>query len=294
MKNINKFTKSNSILHFNRGSWNLTKFIAMFVFTIIVNYSYAYKLDSIEVFSDAMNKKIKSYIIFPNDYDKNNKKYSVVYLLHGFNGNYQSWVKDAPNILLNADLYNLILVCPDGNNSWYLNSPVNPELEYHTYIIKELIPYIDKNYRTNNNEFGRAITGYSMGGHGAFYLALKNPNTFIAVGSICGGVDIKKFKTKWNLLKLLGDSTDEINWQNYTVLDLFKKEKQANFFIIFDCGLKDFFLESNRDLHQQLLRQNIVHEYTERPGEHNKQYWKNSIDFQLLFFSKKLLKQKEE
>ena len=272
--------------------FQLIKYVFFIICIFIVNYSFAYTLDSIEVFSNAMKKNIKSYIILPNDYEKNTKKYSVVYLLHGYNGNYKSWVKDAPNILKDADLYNLILVCPDGNNSWYLNSPVNPEIQYNTYIAKELIPFIDNKYRTINNEFGRAITGYSMGGHGAMYLALNNPNTFIAVGSICGGMDIKKFKNNWDLSKLLGDSVQQNNWINHTVIDLFKNEKQPNFFIIFDCGLNDFFLEVNRDLHQQLLQQNIVHEYTERPGAHNKQYWKNSIDFQLLFFYKKLLQSK--
>ncbi|MCX8481088.1 MAG: alpha/beta hydrolase family protein [Sediminibacterium sp.] len=268
----------------------LIKYIVFTSLIFIVNYCYAYKLDSIEVYSNAMKKNIKSFIILPNDYQNNNKKYAVVYLLHGYNGSYQSWVKDAPNILKDADLYNLILVCPDGKNSWYINSPVMPEIQYSKYIAKELIPFIDKNYRTFNNEFGRAITGYSMGGHGAFYLALKNPNMFIAAGSICGGMDIKKFKNNWDLTKLLGDSLKQDNWVENTVIDLFKKEKQPNFFIIFDCGLNDFFLDVNRDLHQQLLQQNIVHEYTERPGAHNKQYWKNSIDFQLLFFSKKLLR----
>jgi len=56
--------------------------------------------------------------------------------------------------------------------------------------------------------------------------------------------------------------------------------------LIFDCGTSDFFLTVNRNLHQLLLDKKIDHDYTERPGGHNGQYWKNSIDYQVLFFWK--------
>ena len=62
--------------------------------------------------------------------------------------------------------------------------------------------------------------------------------------------------------------------------------KNGELKIIFDCGLDDFFLEVNRNLHKKLMDRKIDHDYIERPGGHNVAYWHNSIDYQVLFFEK--------
>ena len=74
--------------------------------------------------------------------------------------------------------------------SWYWNSPVDPKSQYETFISDELIKAIDSKYKTIKNRTGRAITGLSMGGHGALYLAIKHQDVFGAAGSMSGGVDI--------------------------------------------------------------------------------------------------------
>ena len=71
--------------------------------------------------------------------------------------------------------YDIIIVCPDGNKTrWYFDSPVDSSSQYETYISKELISEVDKKYNTNASKNGRAITGLSMGGHGALYIAFKH------------------------------------------------------------------------------------------------------------------------
>lgn len=55
--------------------------------------------------------------------------------------------------------------------------------------------------------------------------------------------------------------------------------------MIIDCGVDDFFMNVNRDLHAKMLTRKINHDYIERPGEHNLNYWENALKFQLLFFS---------
>ena len=54
--------------------------------------------------------------------------------------------------------------------------------------------------------------------------------------------------------------------------------------IIFYCGVSDFFINVNRARHQKLVDKKIDHDYIERPGEHNWNYWNNSVQYQLLFF----------
>ena len=55
--------------------------------------------------------------------------------------------------------------------------------------------------------------------------------------------------------------------------------------LIFDCGVDDFFYDANVRLHNKMLERNIPHEYIERPGKHNWDYWSNAIKYQLLFFN---------
>jgi len=89
-----------------------------------------------------------------------------VYLLHGYSGDYLTWTRVAP-LDEYADRYHVVFVCPDGNfNSWYMDSPVRADSKFESYIVDDVVPFIDKNYRTWAQARGRAIIGSSMGGHG--------------------------------------------------------------------------------------------------------------------------------
>lgn len=243
-------------------------------------------VDTIQVFSPSMNKNIKSCIIVPDSYKKSDKKFPVVYLLHGYSGNYASWAKDFKELKNQVDQYNIIVVGVDGNySSWYFDSPIDPNFKYETYVIKELVPYIDKKYKTIPNRENRAISGLSMGGHGALYLSFKHQDIFGAAGSMSGGVDFRPFPDNWDIKKRLGSFTEfPENWNKNTVTNMLDLVKNSNLKIIIDCGVDDFFMEVNRELHTKMLALKIDHDYIERPGEHNLKYWENSLKFQLLFF----------
>ena len=137
-----------------------------------------------------------------------------------------------------ASNFDMIIVCPDGLNSWYWDSPINPSYRYETYVSKELINYIDSQYRTYNNRKGRAITGFSMGGHGALWLAFRHPDTYGACGSISGGVDIRPFPENWEMKQLLGPySENPQRWNEYTVINQSPyNSKSGPLAIIIDCG----------------------------------------------------------
>ena len=144
------------------------------------------KIESVEIFSDIMKKNIPSLIVIQDSYTGGNDSLPVILFLHGYGVDYKNW-SDHTNLLKRADDYKMIIVCPDGNrNSWYLDSPIEPESQYKTFFINELVPWIKKNFRTNQ----MGITGLSMGGHGALYLAIRHPELFDAVSGISSGVDL--------------------------------------------------------------------------------------------------------
>ncbi len=260
-----------------------------FILLLFLGYftsSFASKVDTLVVMSQSMNKNIKNVVIIPDTYDSQEATYDVLYLLHGAGGYYGSWLIVAPQIRAYADTYNMIIVCPDGGlTSWYFDSPVDASIRYETYVSKELIAVIDSKYHTKTKPDGRAITGLSMGGHGAFYLAFRHQDIWGAAGSTSGGVDIRPFPKNWDLPKRLGSyKKHPDNWEQNTVANMVGLLNKGNLKLIFDCGVDDFFYEVNSKLHQQLLNMHYPHDYIERPGGHTIEYWRNAIKYQMLFF----------
>ena len=261
----------------------------LILFFLICNSPFlsASTVDTVMIMSNSMEKFIPNIVITPDNYSTQKDGFSVLYLLHGADGNYSDWLSNAPVIKEYADRYNIIIVCPDGGiNSWYFDSPIDNKMKYETYISKELIRTIDKQYNTLAKKTCRAITGLSMGGHGAFYLAFKHPDVWGAAGSMSGGVDIRPFPDNWDIRKRLGRySHHKENWEKNTVINMVYMLNGKNLKLIFDCGVDDFFFDANNRLHNKLAERKIPHEYIERPGSHNWNYWSNSIKYQLMFFS---------
>ncbi|WP_163395548.1 alpha/beta hydrolase [Flavobacterium limi] len=267
--------------------------------------SYAAKVDTLEVSSAAMNKTYKAAIVLPNSYAKSKTTFPVMYLLHGAYGHFGDWLKNTPNkeLVKNlADQYNLIIVMPEGETfSFYIDSPVNTGSQFETFVTKEVIQKVDKTYRTIANKNGRVITGLSMGGHGALYLSARNPDLFCAAGSMSGAVDMSGMLNRDSaaqVLKLIepvfGDKSNDIKmYEQHAVLNMIDKMKANRLPLIIDCGVDDFLIEPNRELHRRLLYNKVEHDYTERPGAHTWEYWENSLPYHVLFFSKILLKNQE-
>lgn len=245
----------------------------------------------VNIRSAAMSKNINATIILPNAYNKNpDKNFPVFYLLHGHSDTYRSWITST-DIVNQANKYNMIVVCPDGATSWYMNSPqAGVNLKYETYISKEVVGFVDANYRTIASREGRAISGNSMGGHGAWYNALKNKEVFGAVGSTAGGVNIDSpnFANNWNIKDNLGvrNSATPSNWYPYAVTTLAKNINDNDYFIYFDCGLnEELFQAANRELRDLLTSRGVSFTYNESPGGHNWNYWKGAIVNQFIAFN---------
>jgi S-formylglutathione hydrolase FrmB len=260
--------------------------------------SFASTVDTLQIPSIAMNKTYKAAIVLPNSYAKGKSVYPVLYLLHGAYGHFSDWLSSTPdkNIVKNlADQYNIIIVMPEGETfSFYLDSPVNKGSQFETYITSEVIQKIDKTYRTVNDKKGRVIAGLSMGGHGALYLSAKHPELFCAAGSMSGAVDMGTMLSREpndQVIKLMqpvfGDqSTNQDLYTQNAVMGMVDKIKANKLALIIDCGVDDFLIESNRELHRRLIYSKVPHDYTERPGAHTWEYWQNSLPYQVLFFSK--------
>ncbi|QZE14551.1 esterase family protein [Halosquirtibacter laminarini] len=246
----------------------------------------AARVDTIQVRSKKMKKEVPNLVILPENYTSK-KEYPVLYLLHGATDDYTGWITKCPELKNYVDRYKMIIVCPDGaRTSWYFDSPVDKKMQYESYITKDLVSYIDSHYSTIDNVKGRAITGLSMGGHGALYLAFRHQDIWGAVGSMSGGVDFTPFPLNWDIAKRLGSyaSNHEV-WAKNTVLSQVYLLTKSSLKITFDCGKDDFFYPMNVKLHEKLDYYNIPHDFAVRPGRHNWKYWCNSIKYHLIFMN---------
>lgn len=255
----------------------------------------AARVDTLMVASQAMHKEIKVVYIIPDRLlAPDSQPCPTVYLLHGYGGNAGTWVDMKPELARMADEKGMLFVCPDGKNSWYWDSPQDSTYRYETFVGTELVNYTDKRFATLRTPKARAISGLSMGGHGALWLAIRHKDTFGAAGSMSGGVNICAFPGNWEMKKRLGDyETNREVWEAHTVINQVDQLQNGDLALIIDCGEADFFLKVNQALHQALLDRKIDHDFITRPGGHNRAYWSNSIDYHLLFFEKFFQKGKE-
>ncbi len=258
------------------------------------------RVDTLAIPSAAMNRSMRAAVVLPASYQTNKTNYPVLYLLHGGGGTFSDWLKQTPDRMLVhklADQYNLIIVMPEGERlGGYLDSPLQKDNQFETYIAKEVIDKIDNTYRTIRDRKGRLITGLSMGGHGALYLATRHPELYCAAGSMSGALDLNS--ANWRITpefakqiepgftRILGPmgSTPD-HYAANSVVYMTEKMKVNDVKLIIDCGVDDFLIEPNREVHRRLVYNKTPHDYTERPGGHTWDYWQNSLPNHLLFFT---------
>ncbi len=261
----------------------------------------ALSADIVEIHSPSMDRTLYASVVVPASYDDHDEPLPVIYLLHGATGDHTSWLEETPEqglIQRLADVYQMIFVLPDGDPfSFYIDSPWNPESQFETHFTQEVIPFIDNHYRTIADRNGRAITGLSMGGHGALYLSARNPELFAAAGSMSGAVDIDV--AGWDIpeenirgfLAQMGqalgqEDLEEDFLSKHSVTNLVDRMKENGIPLIIDCGIDDFLLDANRELNSRLLEAGVPHDYVERPGAHTWEYWGNALPYHVLFISR--------
>jgi S-formylglutathione hydrolase FrmB len=262
------------------------KLLALSAIIFTLNASSAV-VDTVSIYSNAMSKEFKCVVIIPTLIQDKPTRLPVVYLLHGYSGWYSNWLIRVPELKTFADEFKLMIVCPDGGySSWYFDSPVDSTMKYETYIGSEVPDYIETHYPAIRNRKARAITGLSMGGHGGLFLGFRHADRFGACGSMSGGVDLNFSRNKFDVVKRIGDTINHAdNWKKYSVINVVDTYPKDSLAIIIDCGTEDFFYNNNHALHEKMVKLKIPHEYIERPGKHDWAYWRNAVQYQLLFFS---------
>lgn len=243
--------------------------------------------DTITLTSSLLPQPIKVTVASP----EGSGPYPSLYLLTGYGGDYRKW-PELVNIDSIANEKQMVVVCPSAFNSWYWDSPQVPEMNMESFFVGELVQAIDSLYPTIRDPQSRAIAGFSMGGHGALWLAMRHPDIWRHAGATSGGVDIRPFPKSWRMAEWLGerDSFPQV-WDAHTVMTLAETLPDSTLLsldIFLDCGTEDFFYGVNCALDSVLSARHIPHTYATYPGAHNGVYWSKSIHPQVDHFAKTL------
>lgn len=239
---------------------------------------------SLTMRSACMNKNVPLTVLLPSDYARCNRRYPVVYLLHGAGNDERTYaVRPIRNL---AEKYGMIVVSPYGGNTWWMDAPEVPCWKYETMITRELVPWVDAHFRTCVQREGRMIAGHSMGGQGACRIGFRHQDLFSRVGNVMGGVDIVSSPERADLQRILGKYVDySQRWKDHSVQTEAAKLKDGDIGLITVVGDRDIFLEPNRALHALLEKNGVAHRYIERPGEHSRTFAYRAMKDVFRFFA---------
>lgn len=244
--------------------------------------------------SALMHAPVRYCVYLPASYaapESRAKKYPVLYLLHGLGGNEQAAALDGEwNLLQDLRRQNLVgeflLVAPDGGSTFYINSRDKQTL-YGDFFLREFMPFIEHTYRIRTERSSRGITGFSMGGYGAFRTAFAHPELFgsasahsaalarVPPAAVTAGVSSGNLAAQF-MASVFGDPIDRAFWDLNSPFVLARKNaaRLAGLKIYFDCGTEDSygFYRGASDLDKELNSLKINHEFHLYPGGHNIPY----------------------
>lgn len=246
--------------------------------------------------SPSLGKDVAYVADLPPSYAAGDKKYPVVYALHGLFESSAFYERRGLATAFAAarekgDLPEAIVVVADGSNSFYVNGPGGA---FEDMIVKDLVEHVEKTFRVMPGREGRVLFGVSMGGYGAMRIAFKYPDRFAAVAThsamllekIPTAEDGARRGQMASFNRIFGTPIDAAMWaENDPLLLVAKADAKALPALYLDCGSEDRFqlFIGNKDLHEKLQAKGIPHEFGLYPGDHGYEYVRGVIDKSLKF-----------
>jgi enterochelin esterase-like enzyme len=232
-------------------------------------------------YSAKLDRDMPYYIYLPPDYGTAGRRYPVMYMLHGGGGDREEWVAyglidAADQQIRTGSLSPMIIVLPQGDKGWWTNY-ANDDLKWGDYVINDLVPHIDRTYRTLRNRLARSIGGLSMGGWGALQLAFNHPNVFSVVGAHSPSL----YPEGDEAIAFLGTGEE---FAKKDPMSLARTATGLSLQIWLDAGDQDPWIDRTTALHQTLKDRGIDHFWNPYSGGHDWHYWEDHVLDYLQFY----------
>lgn len=287
------------------------------------------QLETARVPSQALGVAKAIVVYLPASYETSSRRYPVAYYLHGVAGTERAWTKrvaldSIADSLSRAGVGEAIVVMPDGDSAFWTDweqpdaywqgcltdsarirpdEPATtdcvPHARYETYLVHDIVPFVDSAYRTLRKRKHRGLGGLSMGGYGAIAVALRHSDLFSAAVSHSGVVSplsigprpcrskhcfastvseiLEHRPSSPQRLLVLAFGADTSGWWKRDpsrLMDRLLANGQALPALYLDVGLEDPFLNQNRAFADTLKKRHVRYTYHEWPGGHDRFYWR--------------------
>lgn len=251
----------------------------------------------INYFSNVLKRVTTFHMFLPNDVQSystdGNKNYErnckTLYLLHGFSGNTIDWMINS-NASDMAQKYNLAIVMPSGENSFYLDGKGSGKA-YGKFVGEELVDYVSKTFGLSKQKEDLFIGGLSMGGFGALHKGIKYHNTFhksfgLSSALIVNGIkgmkpgesnEVADYDYYTSVFGDLNHLEESENNPEYLVKQLKRKGEEIPS-LYMACGTEDFLLNENREFRDFLIHEKADITYVESKGIHNWDFWNEYLE----------------
>jgi putative tributyrin esterase len=228
--------------------------------------------------SEVLEIATAMYVILPEN-TSNKVKHPTLYLLHGLSDDYTAWIR-ATSIERYVDNLGLAVVMPAVNRSFYTDMVHGNN--YWTFVSDELIKKARAFFPLSESRDENFVAGLSMGGYGAFKLALRCPDKFIAAASLSGVTDITQvYRHGFGYDgDLAFGSKDKIRGSENDLFTLLHKTSQSTGLkpkLYQCCGTEDFLYPDNIKFKEACENSGLDHTYEEGPGNHEWRYWDMKI-----------------
>jgi enterochelin esterase-like enzyme len=258
--------------------------------------------DDLSLRSKILDGERKYAIYLPPDYDSSQRRYPILYLLHGAGDDQTGWVQFGEVLRIADTAINegkatpMVIVMPDANTGHrgYFNG-IGNQWRYEDFFFEEFVPFIESTYRVKGEKRYRAVAGLSMGGGGTYMYALHHPEMFSSACPLSASVgslsleEMKRRPERWNPNKSeVTDEQVEAYFNRNNALPLIAsmpKDEIASVRWYIDCGDDDQLCEGNALVHIAMRKKEIPHEFRVYDGAHNWTYWRRALPTVLEFVS---------
>jgi len=264
------------------------------IICILPTYAVAQGRIDCSVFkSGILRRPVRYCVMLPPNYGtETQKKYPVLYFLHGLGENEQTLLRSGgwgliEDLRRDHKVGDFLMIAPEGRGSFFINSADGHD-RYNDFFLIEFLPYIETHYRVIRQRRSRGVTGLSMGGYGALRFAFAHPELFGSVSAQSPALiteapralnaDLRNGGPLAGLLgRVFGNPINVPHWIENNPFELARKNQAQirNEAIYINCGEQDEygFAASAEQMHKQLQAENIKHEFRLYPGGHNAEYF---------------------
>jgi putative tributyrin esterase len=247
-------------------------------------------LNQINLCSDELATRCTVNVLLPqrkptDPQDNYRTPFRVLYLLHGYSDDQTAWQRWT-SIERYAEGLNLAVVMPAAQNSFY--SDMARGGEFFTFLTEELPTVLHELFPLSSTRADTFVAGLSMGGYGAFKLALSHPDRYAAAASLSGAVDIAEVVKRTNdpdnpawleqMQNIFGD-LEKLPGSQHDLFNLALKVSQSGTKprLFQYCGTEDFLYQDNLRLRDFIRPLGYDYTYEETPGDHAWVYWDSAI-----------------